>query len=80
MTVSNVGIPANKYDKRIKESIKVKYSSLGRSSSITKLYAIKDNKHTILTVNLLSNSFGWSQRVDQEMSTKTSMGMKILNI
>ena len=44
----------------------VRYSNFGNSESITKLYAISDNKQTMVIVNLASNSFGSTQTTDQQ--------------
>ncbi len=48
--------------------------------SITKLYAINDNKHTILIVSLDSNSLGFIHTDDQQIDKINKIGNIILKI
>ena len=53
---------------------------MGKSLSMTKLYAINDNRHTIVIVSLDSNSFGFIQTDDQQIERINKMGKIILKM
>ena len=74
------GAAAYKYEARIIQSIIVRYSSLGNSLSITKLYAIKDNKQTIEIVSFASTSLGSSHTELQQINKIKIIGKIILKI
>ena len=57
---------ASIYEIKTIQSKTVRYSNLGNSESITKLYAISDSKQTMVIVNLASNSLGSTQTTDQQ--------------
>ena len=47
---------------------------MGKSLSMTKLYAINDNRQTIVIVSLDSNSFGFIHTDDQQIERINKMG------
>ena len=58
----------------------VKYDNFGRSSSITKLYAIKERRHTIVIVSFDSSSLGCIQNTDQQINRIKIIGKITLKI
>ena len=58
--------------------MKVKYGNFGKSSSIIKLYAIKDSKQTIVTFTLASSWDPLTQKTDHDMANIKIIGNIIL--